>query len=313
MKPDKPKTTFSVLVREGETKVPPTVIFSTTSLKWISAMVDLHPHEVGFYATVDERENYSFYIRDVFYPKHSEMNGGTCEISPEGENDIMTWLMDRGRGDDIEKMRLWGHSHHTMGTGPSGQDEKQALARMNATKSFLIRIICNKDGEISCSFFDYERKLRFDHIKWMVEEDSDESYWESNIGRIASIIGNTNSSAKKKIDDIKNIINTDHQYESIKKKVEELKKINEPTIGNHARVTRGFQENIFGEYEHNFEDYERDDRGNYHYRKRKKTSRSGVNLENFDEELDSMVERDDNKDSIQKMLEDYENGMGVIK
>ena len=54
--PDKPKTTYSLLVRKGETKTPPRIIFSTTSLKWIKALVEVHSLEVGWYAIVDELE-----------------------------------------------------------------------------------------------------------------------------------------------------------------------------------------------------------------------------------------------------------------
>jgi len=74
-KPDIPKTNYTLLNPPKMT--PPTIIFGTTALKWIWSLVDIHPLEVGFYAMVDERPNYTFFIRDVFYPKHSEANGAT--------------------------------------------------------------------------------------------------------------------------------------------------------------------------------------------------------------------------------------------
>ena len=226
MFPDKIKTTYTTL--NPESKIPPRVIFGTTALRWIHALVDLHEHEVGFYAVVDERENYTFFIRNVFYPKHSEANGGTCEISPEGETEMMNWLCTHEMEDDVPKVRLWGHSHVNMGTGPSGQDEKQAMERMNSTRSFLIRIICNKIGEISLSFFDYNNKIRFDHVKWEVENDSDNSINDRKLDDIANTITAANMTTIEKIKKINEITIKDDQSNFIREKVKELKIANIP-------------------------------------------------------------------------------------
>ena len=221
-KPDTPKATYVVL--DPPTKNAPKIIFGTTALKWISALVDLHPQEVGFYAIVDERPNYTFFIRDVFYPKHSEANAGTCEISPEGETDMMNWLIEHGREGDLEKQRFWGHSHHTMGTSPSAQDEKQSLERMNNTHSFFIRAICNKAKEMSVSFFDFANKVRFDHIKWKVEDDYVEKSDEERVSLINETLTQEGLSASDMINNIKNIIDDDY----IEKKIKELKEVNLP-------------------------------------------------------------------------------------
>lgn len=76
MHPDKQKTTYTML--SSKSKKPPRIIFSSKALKWIEALVDIHDQEVGFYGVVDSRENYTFFVRDIFYPKHSEANAGTC-------------------------------------------------------------------------------------------------------------------------------------------------------------------------------------------------------------------------------------------
>ncbi len=226
MKPDKIATTYTVF--SPERKIPPNIIFGTRALKWIAALVDLHTHEVGFYAAVDKREEGTYFIRDVFYPKHSEAHGATCEISPEGETDMINWLCDNGKEEDIEKIRLWGHSHHTMDTGPSKQDEDQAMERMKDTQSFLIRVICNKDGEMACSFFDYENQIRFDHIKWTVEEDDASSYAESKMETINTIMADTGKPAIDKIKDIKKLSSEDNETSEIRAKIKELKELNLP-------------------------------------------------------------------------------------
>jgi len=208
---------------------PPTIIFGTTALKWIWSLVDIHPLEVGFYAMVDERPNYTFFIRDVFYPKHSEANGVTCEISPEGETDLMNWLIDHERESDLEKVRFWGHSHHNMGTGPSGQDETQAIERMASTQSFVIRAICNKKREMSVSFFDFVNKIKFDHIKWKEEDDTPESYDEEKLSAINMIIADETKNINDTVNGIKEIINHDDEMPIIINKITELKEINIPT------------------------------------------------------------------------------------
>jgi hypothetical protein len=225
LKPDTKPTTFTTLSKEKKT--PPKIVFGTTALKWIHSLVDIHSQEVGWYAIVDERPEYTFFIRDVFYPKHSEANGGTCEISTDGESDMANWLMDNNRLDDIEKVRLWGHSHHTMGTGASGQDESQALDRMTSTQSFLIRIICNKSGEISCSFFDWDNQVRFDHIKWTVEDDTPSHWEEAKATDIASVMSG-DLSTKKKLKAIREISEKEYEIDWIREKVTALKKVNIP-------------------------------------------------------------------------------------
>lgn len=236
MRPDAPNPTYSVLMKP-EQKATPVIIFGTTALKWIKALVEVHQQEVGFYAAVDHREDGSYFVRDVFYPKHSEMQWATCEISPEGESDMMNWLLDKGREADIQKIRFWGHSHHTMGTSPSSQDEKQSIERMNSTQAFLIRAICNKAGEMSVSFYDYEKSLRFDHLKWTSENDNqrtDDQILQDVVG-----IVNSEKASSEKVSLIKNLFDEDIEMEKITEKVRALKLINEPATKGYTTSVNG--------------------------------------------------------------------------
>jgi len=240
MKPDTRKVTYMFLKQEE----PPKIFFSQKALKWIKALVDAHDIEVGFIGVVDKEKDGSYTIRDIFYPKHSEANGATCEISPEGEGLIMEYLIEKNRVNDILNMTLWGHSHVNMGTAPSGQDETQAIERMGQTKSILIRIICNKSDEISVSFFDYQRKIRFDNIKWEVRETNDSNHYEELINSIIKIT-EKKTNCKKKFSEIERVINSDLELEHIKEKIAELKKENIPkldyTIINPHHSRSGFQ------------------------------------------------------------------------
>lgn len=225
MKPDKKKLSYTLL--NPPKKTAPQIIFGTTALKFIAALVDLHSEEVGFYAIVDDRGDYTYFVRDVFYPKHSEAHMATCEISPEGETKMMEWLIEHNREDDIEKVQFWGHSHVGMDTEPSAQDEKQAIERMKSTGNILIRAICNKSGQMAISFFDPHKQIRFDHIKWTVEDDTPDNLNQDTLNDITSII-ESEVPFNEKLKGIKKIIEDDIQVNSIRKKIIELKNVNLP-------------------------------------------------------------------------------------
>lgn len=167
MKHDDKQTTYTKL--EQVTVIAPNIKISKNAIKWLTLLAEMHDHEIGVFGCVDEIAENSYLIRDIFYPKHCEANGATCEISPEGETLMAEWLISHNREADLAKVKFWGHSHHTMDVFASGQDESQALERMTRTQSYFIRGIFNKEGKLSISFFDYTRKIKFDHIKWEVE------------------------------------------------------------------------------------------------------------------------------------------------
>lgn len=238
-KPDTRRTTYKLFKQES--RIPPRIIFSSIALKWIEALIDAHDGEVGFYAVVDKPEANVYIIRDIFYPKHDLANGGTCEISTEGETDIMNYLLDKGRVDDITKMRFWGHVHPMGFTEPSHQDETQSIERMNQTQSYFIRAICTK-YEISISFFDYKNQVRFDNIEWEIQEDESDNIIESKLASIETILSVENADIpSEKANLILKTLLEDSEMEAIKRKVAILKKenIQEP------KISRSQQTNMF--------------------------------------------------------------------
>jgi len=244
-KPDNRKTTYRVF--KEETRVAPKVIFSVTAIKWIDALIEAHNSEVGFYAIVDEHGNDTYYIRDIFYPKHSEMNGATCEISAEGETDVMEWLLEKGREDDIVKMRFWGHVHSGF-TTPSGQDETQSYELMNRRQSYLIRAICMK-GEISVTFFDYENQIRYDNIKWTVEEGASNGLLIQKLDKIKELVNEDYTEDPHDVlVRVFNIMREDQEREEIEQKIKKLKEENKPKFGHQYHSRSGYgvsQQNLF--------------------------------------------------------------------
>jgi hypothetical protein len=226
VKPTDDKCTYTSI--DDDAKSPPTIIFGLTAIRWIKALVDNHSEEIGFFGLVDERPNNTFFIREIFYPKHQLVTAGTCEISPEGETQIVTWLCDHNRTEDLGKLRLWGHSHHNMGVSPSGQDETQALERMKQNQAHLIRVIVNKSGMMDVSFFDFTRLIRFDHIKWSTEYQESDVVMNEKLSMITTLLAETDTPAEK-LNKISVIIDADPETDKIVEKVKKLKETNVPT------------------------------------------------------------------------------------
>jgi len=252
MKPDQRKCEYSFITTKKET--PPSIEFTPTALKWILAMVNCHHEEIGFLGIVNEIDN-AYVITEIFYPKHCLVSSSTCEISPEGEIEIAQQLINENRAQDISKVRFWGHSHHTMSTMPSNQDNVQAIEKMNKCGSYFIRAIANKENEMSVSFFDYQRQIKFDNIKWSIALD-----YNSILSNIASIMNTESISKREKVLLIKDaaspLINLkDDEYKEIEKKVLKLKEKQLPQsnvkessqggIRNFSQYCPEFQYNIF--------------------------------------------------------------------
>lgn len=250
MKPDSRKCEWSFLSERTETA--PDIQFTPIALKWIKAIVDEHNGEVGFLGLVEEISG-AYVITEVFYPKHCLVTSTTCEIAPEGEVELAQRLIDENRAEDVAKVRFWGHSHHTMGTTPSGQDDTQALEKMRNNGAYFIRAICNKSGEMSVSFFDHTRQLKFENVKWSVCNNYD-AIMQDVISAVNMELNN-----EEKVQAIRKAVSpkinfTDKEYKDIVERVKELKKENipAPTVQSRSLV-RDFHHGSFnrgGPYPH---------------------------------------------------------------
>jgi hypothetical protein len=217
------KTTYTLLTKMDKS---PKIIFDKKAIKWFEALADLHQSEVGCFAFVDDMPDYTFFVRDAFYPKHELMTAGTCEISSEGEALMVNWLLDRGRTDDLTKRRCWCHSHHSMGVFASGQDEDQAIDLAIRAKDNYIRCIFNKAHEMSVSFYDYDKQLRFDNVKWTVTKWSTGEL-DQKLAMIQNALSSTDKSDVK-LDVIEKILHCDPEMEDIKAKIKELMETHVP-------------------------------------------------------------------------------------
>jgi len=130
----------------------------------IKAIVDICDTEVGFVGLVQKSGNNTYNIYDVFIPEQ-EAHGATCEIAPGALLDIGHALLEGVDGvEKANQLRYWGHSHNTMSTHPSGQDNKQALEFLQDA-DYLIRHIVNKKGEHDLTFYDFKSGFEYSDLE----------------------------------------------------------------------------------------------------------------------------------------------------
>ena len=116
---------------------------------------------------------------------------------------------------EVNKLRFWGHSHHTMGTSPSGQDNEQAEEFMKNGCDFFVRGIVNKHGKMEFTLY-MASGIKMSDVPWA----------------IYSPISERNRDKWK--DDIKNLV-TEKKYDTYNYRGEEYPYYNGNYNGGNGR------------------------------------------------------------------------------
>jgi len=147
----------------------------------MSLIVDICTEEVGWMGYVERRGN-DFIVYDVFVPKQ-KASSVLCELDFTALAEVGEALIQTPDGiAKYNQMRFWGHSHHTMGTSPSGQDDIQ-LREFDACEWF-IRGILNKHGRMELTLYFFKLGLEIRDVPWQIYYEPNPSkveYWESEI------------------------------------------------------------------------------------------------------------------------------------
>jgi hypothetical protein len=168
-------------VKFFEDKDNPKIIFTSKILAIMKYIVDNNSDEVGWLGSVEVIDG-SYWITDIYLPKQ-EVNGGTCELAPDGMQELCNHMISNGQEDKIDKVHFWGHSHVNMGTSPSGQDLQQSMEKLrDFGGSFFIRAICNKAGQMSVAFYDGANKRIIENIVWYVHDGVNRKEIEDTFG-----------------------------------------------------------------------------------------------------------------------------------
>lgn len=129
-----------------EINASPRVIIRPQVLIDIQTIISLTDLEVGFFGLVKEHEKNLFEVYEILLPKQ-DISAATCELTPEGVGELVEHLLTT-RPDAYNDMRAWFHSHHTMGVGPSDQDDTQFNELAENCDDYFLRGICNKKGRL---------------------------------------------------------------------------------------------------------------------------------------------------------------------
>lgn len=185
----------------------PQVFISTKAYGKMSNIVRLSDKEIGWLGTAT-REGGFIYIDDVFLFEQ-EVNSVTCEITEEGLAKFAEELLKKEDGIEIwNKIKVWGHSHVDMSTGPSGQDDRQ-MEVFTDHNDWFIRIIANKKGELKIDLYDYTIGVSIHDINWeilipeivdteeQIEKEIEEKVTEKKYGISASGYGSYYKSYSK--------------------------------------------------------------------------------------------------------------------
>jgi len=94
--------------------------------------------------------NKKLYIEDIYLLKQ-ESGGSSTELDQESVAEFMTEMM--ARNEPLESLKLWWHSHGTMGVFWSGTDEDTARKFGNG---WMMSLVVNRKGEYKSRLDVYE-------------------------------------------------------------------------------------------------------------------------------------------------------------
>lgn len=117
------------------------------------------------------KEGDDYIIHDCIIPKQ-QVSAVTCEIDPEGIQNIMYELLAQDLDDYASSIKGWCHSHVDMPVNPSVQDDNQ-MYDFEEGNEWFIRGILNKKGDMKFDVFDYTNQLIYEDLDVKIEIPSD--------------------------------------------------------------------------------------------------------------------------------------------
>ena len=167
-------------------KFAPKISININAMNKMKEYVRQSDLEIGWLGT-SRRVGNVFYIDDVFLFRQ-EVHATTTEITTEGLNEFAMDLLYEENGVEIwNNMKVWGHSHVTMPTTPSGQDDKQIEVFAENAEDFFIRIIANKSGDFRIDLYDFTTGVIYEKLPYEISYGADTDIIESLYKKIAEI------------------------------------------------------------------------------------------------------------------------------
>ena len=156
----------------------PIIEFTPKAWRKINYVIKKCNEEVGWLGSVEKVENeqnnpYHLRITDIWVPKQ-EVNGGTCEIKPEGRAALIEELFSSAATPQegmqlTNSLRYWGHSHVNMGVFASSQDDTQILEMKGCP--WYIRGIHNKKGDINLALYVFSENVVYRDLEPVILDE----------------------------------------------------------------------------------------------------------------------------------------------
>lgn len=154
----------------------PTIFMTREVYSRMWHLVDIADEEVGWLGAVRTTPQNDYLIEEVFLLEQ-EVSATATDLSVDGQAKLAQYLIDN-RADGIEivnRLRFWGHSHVTMETSPSPQDDRQMEQFLENGCSWFVRGILNKRGRMEFTLFLWEARVKIVDVPWAIYERVDES------------------------------------------------------------------------------------------------------------------------------------------
>ena len=141
-------------------------------------IVDLSVHEVSWLGRIIQLPDWNFLLQDLFIFKQA-VHATRTNITKHHLIDFGMQLMTerpKEAVDILNDIRLWGHSHVDMETGPSDKDERTFLELASNGHPWFIRLIANKLGRLEFTIFLKEQGVIIHDAPWAIYhklEDTD--------------------------------------------------------------------------------------------------------------------------------------------
>jgi hypothetical protein len=165
--------------------IPPQIIFMPQVIEDQEHIVGWTKGEVGWIGIVERPDPLTFLVKEVHVPEQ-EANAGTCELTEEGiEKTAIALAKQRPEEDILNKIRMWGHSHHNMGSvSPSSQDEKMYEEMAKNCNDFFIRVIMAKNGLMKVDLAILDMNITIQNVSWAIQRPNvtdTKATWENII------------------------------------------------------------------------------------------------------------------------------------
>lgn len=149
----------------------PKIIFTTEAFQKMNTLVKLSDKEIAWHGIV-ERHGMQFTITDILiYPQ--TVTASTVEADTEK---YINWNIQL-TNDQVNHMRLQGHSHVNMGVIPSGTDLNYYKELLNQVNDYYIFIIMNKQKQYHTELYIKGHNLLYEDVQVTTELLDDIEPW----------------------------------------------------------------------------------------------------------------------------------------